>query len=69
MCADGGVTSVVLSQDTAVFAMAWPACLLGDGVAAAGASPPKMTGSDSFELPMMTTYEVESDQGVLSTAY
>ena len=55
MCADEMVTSVVLPQDTAVFAIAWPACLLGDGVAAAGASPPKMTGSDSLELPMMTT--------------
>ena len=55
MCVDEMATSVVLPQDTAVFAIAWPACLLGDGVAAAGASPPKMTGSDSLELPMMTT--------------
>ena len=55
VCPDEMVTSVVLPQDTAVFAIAWPACLLGDGVAAAGASPPKMTGSDSLELPMMTT--------------
>ena len=38
MCADEMVTSVVVPQDTAVFVIAWPACLLGDGVAAAGAS-------------------------------
>jgi len=55
MCADGGNVYRFLPQDTAVFAIAWPACLFGDGVAAAGASPPKMTGSDSLELPMMTT--------------
>ena len=61
MCVDEMATSVVLPQDTAVFAIAWPACLLGDGVAAAGASPPKMTGSDSLELPMITTYEVDSE--------